>query len=114
MLLELLITFCVLVGGFAFFGMAGRTALAVLLAPGLYSIAVTWPRCWAAPIISGDGCMANFLSAPFAIMIGPIAHYEEDLPNPFPGILLITLAIVIVWTAVAFLIKRHRRGNVSK
>jgi len=50
--------------------------------------------------------------APIAVLIGPIAH-EEDVPNPYPGILLIALGIVVAWTAILFLIKRHRQAKAS-
>lgn len=93
--------------------MTGRTALAVLLAPGIYSVAVTWPHCSAVPILSEYGCLMNFLMAPLAAWIGPIAHNEVDPPNPSPGILLVALGIVIAWTAILFLIKRYWKAKAS-
>jgi|GEM_PF-4872390 len=112
MMLWNLIAVFVLILAAAFAGMAGRTALALLLAPGIYSIAVKWPHCSAAPIISEYGCLENFLIAPLAVLIGPIAH-EEDAPNPYPGILLISLGIVIAWTAILFLMKRQRKATAG-
>lgn len=113
MVLEFLIAVSVLILAAAFVGMAGRTALALLLAPGIYLIALTRPHCWAEPIISWSGCLASILIAPVGALIGPIAHNEEDPPNPYPGILLIALGIVIAWTAILFLIKRYRKAKTS-
>lgn len=112
MMLENLIAVFVLILAAAFVGMAGRTLLALLLAPGIYSIAVSWPHCLAEPITSDIGCLARVLKAPIAVLIGPIAH-EEDPPSPYPGILLIALGIVIAWTAILFLIRRYRKAKVG-
>ncbi|MDP1840750.1 MAG: hypothetical protein Q8N31_23210 [Reyranella sp.] len=113
-MLATLIVTCVLIGTAAFIGMAGRTALALLVSPIIYSLLLNLPRCSLEPTFSWGSCAVIFsysLLAPVAVLIGPIAHEAEDPPNPYPEILLIALAIVVAWTAIAFLIKRYRGAS---
>jgi len=53
----------------------------------------------------------NVVAAPLLLLIGPLAHEEEPPPNPYPGVLLVALTIVIVWTAIVFLIKYCKRSR---
>ena len=108
--IEVLITVTVLTVAAGFFGMAGRTALALLMSPSLYFLLITWPRCSAAAAF--ESCLEGFVIFPLVVLFEPIG-LDEEPPNPFPGILLIALTIVVAWTMIAFAINRYKRSRAS-
>ena len=108
---EILIISSVLVVIAGFFGMAGRTAFALLVSPSFYSLLMTWPYCSTIAASAWGSCPMNVVAAPLLLLIGPLAHDEEPPPNPYPGILLVGLTIVIVWTAIVFVAERHQRRS---
>jgi hypothetical protein len=109
--IEVLITVTVLTVAAGFFGTAGRTALALLVSPSLYFLLTTWPRCSAAAAF--ESCLEGFVIFPLAVLFEPIGLDDAPPPNPFPGILLIALTIVVAWTMIAFAINRYKRSRAS-
>jgi hypothetical protein len=93
----------------ALWGVAGRTAIASLISPGIYFLMITWPRCHAL----GGSCLTDFVIAPLILVLGPIAHEEREPPSPYPGIFLIAVAIVLIWTVIELAVvhRRQQRGG---
>src|SRR5882757_3996906 len=112
--IEVFVAASVLIVIAAFFSMAGRTALALLVSPSIYSLVVSWPLCKAIPTFNSGSCIINFAAAPLATMLGPIAHDDEAPPSPYTDILLIALTLVIAWTVIVVVVKRYKGRRVSK
>jgi hypothetical protein len=91
------------------FGMAGRTALALLVSPSLYSLLMTWPYCSTVAGFAWGSCLMNVTSAPLFLLIGPFVDNDKPLPNPYPGILLVAMTIIVVWTVIVFILKRYNK-----
>jgi hypothetical protein len=82
-------------------------------------LAITFPVCfciyaWGLAVMScfrygWDSCIVGFMMAPLILAVGPITHEEEDSPNYYLHILVATVVVVVVWTAVA-LVRRYRRA----
>ena len=65
--------------------------------PSLYVLYVAGVRCSSDGASNKLGCFIEGAewspAAPFILLLGPIAHDDEPLPNPYPGILSIALTL---------------------
>lgn len=111
MILFILLGLCavlILIAGF--FGMAGRTYFALLVSPSLYSL-LMWPPCRAVPEHYWGSCILDVVGRPYMVMLGPFVMEEGPPLNPYPGMLLIALTIVVAWTAIEFAFKRYEKSS---
>lgn len=97
----------ILIAGF--FGMAGRTYFALLVSPSLYSLLI-WPPCRVVPEHYWGSCILDVIGRPYMVMIGPLATEDDPPMNPYPGMLLIALMIVVAWTAIVFAFKHYNNS----
>jgi hypothetical protein len=74
--------------------------LVLPFSPSVWAVSLFGHRCFTPALGSesaGD-CMAHLVSlAPFYVLFGPIAHDEEEPPNPWPGVLLTALILAILF-----------------
>src|SRR6266852_8525625 len=54
-------------------------------------------------------CMIDFFIAPLILIVGPIAHSDEEPPNLYPPILLAAVIVTVIWTVIAQ--ERRRRAD---
>ena len=101
-------TILILIAGF--FGMAGRTYFALLVSPSLYSL-LMWPPCRVVPEHYWGSCILDVIGRPYWVMLGPFVMEEGPPLNPYPGVLLIALTIVVAWTAIECVAERHQRRS---
>ena len=75
--------------------------LALPLSPSVWAVSQFGTRCFTPGESAGD-CLAHMvLLAPFYVLFGPIAHDEEEPPNPWPDVLLTALILAILFQWVS-------------
>jgi len=86
-------------------GVALWFMLALPFSPSVWAVSQFGTRCLTPELGSesaGDCLTHMVLLAPFYVLFGPIAHEEEESPNPWPGVLLtaLILASLFQWISI--------------
>ena len=84
----------------------GRFAIATPICWCIYAWGLSGFSCYRD---SSDLCPMVVVLSPILLYFGPLAHEEEDPPNPFVPVLSIALVVTAVWTILA-LVRRYRRA----